>query len=242
MPYPRLSLYRYLDVDGIESLHAQLTDRVEIEMRSSKSGEAKAGGKAKLGLGELFRALLGMSGEAELTADLLSSRKREVLEKLATEQKLRAVIQYLERADTNQLSTDLEAAARRCLLHDQSLFVLCEGHFNAPQFWGGQDGKSAAEAAGAIFFERGPAPGRAPSLFEDPYDYSDTYYKHESKPTRVIMAAGIAKFTRSVGGRLDSHDTIYLSASSGVRVRLSVFGQMTPVGDMFVQIKPLALY
>lgn len=241
MTYPRLSLYRYLDIAGIESLHAQLTDRVEIEMRTSRTGEAKAGGKTKFGLGELFRTLLGVSGDAELNADLSSSRKREVLEKLAPEQKLRAVITYLERVDTTQLFNHLETAAKRCLIHDESLFVLVDERFNAPQFWGGQDGKAAAETGGVVFFERGPAPGRSPLLFEDQYDYADTYYHPKSQATRVIMAASIAKFTRSADGRLNSHDTIFLSESSGIGVRLCVFGQMTPVADMFVQIKPLAI-
>ncbi len=241
MQHPRLTLYRYLDVPGIESLHAQLTDRVEVELRSTTSGESRVGGKAGLGLGELFRTLLGFKLDVDLSGDISSGRTREIVQKLSPEQKLRAVIEYLERAEVEQFFVDLDQAARYSLLHRESVFVLCEERFNAPQFSAGQDGKTAAETAGAVFFERGPAQGREPLLFEDPYDYSDTYYQHKDPKTRVIMAASVAKFTRSVDGKLNSHDTMFLNATAGVSLTLSVFGYVTPVADMFVQIKPIAM-
>ena len=57
-------VYIYLDSDGIESLYAQTTDRVELELTRSRSKEGRGEVGVKLGFGNLLASLLGFKEAA----------------------------------------------------------------------------------------------------------------------------------------------------------------------------------
>ena len=235
-----LNVYRYLDAPSIDSLHAQLTDRVEVELRTTRDAHKSAAGKATVGVGELLRALLGFGGDVEISAGIAGGHTKEVVEKMSTEQKLNALLVYLS-AGEDEYFTDFDVAADHAILTGRNVFVHGRDYFNLPQFIGGQDGPRAVAAAGMVFFERGTPPGATPTILDDPYVYADNYYKHPTKP-RIIMSASIPKFTRANAAAPLSHDMLFFRSYGGLRVPIEVFGQLVPFPQGFAQIKPFAIW
>lgn len=233
--YQTPQVFIYLDVDGIESLHAQTVDRLETEF--TRSAEKGKGGRigARIGIGQALRVLLGLAEiNAETELSLSGKRIEQVKSHLTTEHKLAALLRYLNTLKGDRFFDDLASAAQRCSKTGEPVFINVEEKFNLPQFYPGQDGVAAANQLKAVLFEIGAPP--------DDYDYSDRYFK--AMKLRIVMSASLAKFPRLANGSMNytGHDTILFTGHNGKNVPLNVFGYLISVKEIFYQIKPYAIW
>jgi hypothetical protein len=245
MPAKLPHVYIYLDREGIDSLYAQTVDQIVLEMTNSKEQQQAGKVGTKLSLGGMLAKLLGigeLSGEGE--ASLSRIRVEETKATLVVEHKLANLLSYLEGFDGSGFTRNIETAAELCLAGNTPTFVLAQDSFNLPQFYVGNSGVDAVNKAGHVFFEIGaPLSGDMFQLAAN-YDPSDDYYKN-AKRARVVMSAGLPKFTR-IGtngsmGRL-SHDAMFFGGHRGRGVQLGVFGSMAAYQNLFCQLKPYALW
>ena len=217
----KTNVYIYLDKDGIESLFAQTSQRLETELKeiSETSRNEKVGGK--LGIGKALAVLLGI--EIGVDAETSKGRKgvEEITSSLAIEQKLVRLQNYL--SASSSLSSDLVTAMDKSLLANEPAFFQCLEEFDLPQFYGGKDGVGEANADGGIIFK--------------------ARIKH-LPTTKVIMTASLTKFPRVSGGTLGntSHEAMHFRGMKGRGLPLRVFGYLKPLGKEVFQIKPYAIW
>ena len=221
-------VYLYLDDDGIESLYAQTTDRVEVELTSSHSNEGRGGIKLKAGFGNLLTTLLGVKeASAETTLETVRGQIEAAKARLSIEHKLRRLTEFL--SARNECIGELLTALEKAEL-GRPIFVQVESKFDAPDFLPGGGGPAAINSSGAMVFRIG-----------DHYDPSDQYFKRPH--VDLVMTASLKKFPRlkeGMGGT--SHEAVFFRGFGGKNISLGVFGYLIRLNSKAYQIKPYAIW
>jgi hypothetical protein len=217
-----------LDNDGIESLYAQTTDRVEVELTSSHSNEGHGGIKLKAGFGSLLTTLLGLKEtSAETTLETVRGQIEAAKARLSIEHKLRRLSEFL--SARNECIGDLVAALEKAEL-GRPIFVQVEAKFDAPDFLPGGGGTNAINSSRAMVFR-----------IDDHYDPSDQYFKRSHAD--LVMTASLKKFPRlkeGMGGT--SHEAVFFRGFAGKDIPLGVFGYLIRLNNKACQIKPYAIW
>lgn len=221
-------VYIYLDKDGIESLYAQLTDRLEVELIETRSREGRTDVGITAKLGNLFTSLLGVK-EIGAETKLEAARKFivEARTKLAVEHKIRRLSEYLTK--TNSCFRNLQEAVAKTSIGEMA-FVDGVEKFDAPDFYPGRGGIRDVNDSGSMVF-----------TIEPKYDPSDAYFKKAH--FTFTMPASLRNFTRldSCMGST-SHEAIMFRGFQGKEIPLGVFGYAMRHSDRACQIKPYAIW
>jgi hypothetical protein len=221
-------VYIYLDRNGIESLYAQITDRLEIELIQTRSTEGRGEVGLTLGFGNLLTSLLGIQKiGAETKLGAVRGYIDEAKTKLTVEHKLQRLTQYL--AATKSCAGSLEEAASRGAV-GEVLYVCGVENFDAPDFYPGRDGLRQINESGSMVFTT-----------DHNYDPSDNYFKKAQ--INFVMTASILNFARLHGGmRATSHEAIMFRGFEGRNIPLGVFGHIMRFSDKACQVKPYAIW
>jgi hypothetical protein len=205
-------IYIYLDREGIDSLYAQTTARLETQVVTEKERNREG----KVGLGAAPKTLLFADAKADAELSVSGRNLEQITSTLSVEQKLAGLIRYLNRFENEKDFDDIRQAIFQCSQRKMSVFINIETEFDLPQFyWGPEYGVHAVNLEKTISFEVSPSPlrpkssagavlstGHAPTpAYEDTYDASDNYFKRPrfvlttNKP-RILMNGSLDKFTR----------------------------------------------
>jgi hypothetical protein len=253
-------IYIYLDREGIDSLFAQTTERVETQFVTEREGNREG----KLTLGAAVKALFFADANASTELTVSGRKMEQVTATLSVEQKLAGLIRYLNRFENEKYFDEIRQAISQCSQQKMTVFINIVTEFDIPQFYWGRDyGIKAVNHEKIISFEISPSPhrprtttanevyigGTPTSSHEDSYDAFDSYFKRQpftyktSKP-RVLMSASFNKFTRMSDGTMNpiGHDAIIWGEHKGRDVSLGVFGSLNSVGNNKYQIKPYAIW
>lgn len=224
-----LLVYIYLDPEGIESLYAQTTDRVELELTRSRSKEGRGEVGLKVGFGNLLSALLGLKeAAAETKLETVRGHIEEAKSRLSVEHKLVRLSEYLTKM--KNCFEDLETAAESTTKPGQPVFIRVEAEFDAPDFFPGHSGTEAINSSKAMVF-----------TIDSNYDASDTYFKKSA--FKFIMTASLEKFPRLRGSMGNtSHEAIAFRGFLGKGIPLGVFGYLIRHNSTVCQIKPYAIW
>jgi len=233
-----------MDVVGLDSLYAQITDRSETELSSTRERERTGRVSASLGLGKIlgaFASLADLKGSAEASAS--GKRVETTKAVLAPEHKLRLLTETLSGTDPSSVYDDFDEAAQAASDLGDAVFVHGSGFFDAPQFYPGSDGVAVANKMGAFIFER----NMRPNVIEA-YEFNDRYFREGSKNSdtagaRIVMSASLLKCVGANGGHLgvSSHEAIFLRAHQGQDIGLRVFGSLFGIPGAY-QVKPYAVW
>jgi hypothetical protein len=252
--------YIYLDREGIDSLYAQTTARLETQFVTEKERNREG----KVGFGAALKVLVFGDARADAELSLSGRNLEQVTSTLSVEQKLAGLIRYLNRFENEKYFDNIHQAAFQCSQRKMSVFINIETEFDLPQFyWGREYGVNAVNLEKTISFEISPSPqrpksatgimlkiGGVPTSYEEPYDSSDNYFKRgplmstTNKP-RILMNASLNKCTRIPPDgtmRPTGHDAQFFSGHEGRDVRLGVFGSLNTLGSAKYQIKPYAIW
>jgi hypothetical protein len=222
-------VYIYLDPEGIESLYAQTTDRVEVELIRSSSNEGRGEVALKVGFGNLLSALLGLKeAAAETKLETVRGQIEEAKGRLSVEHKLLQLSEYLTKM--KDCFEDLASAAESATRPGQPVFIRVEAKFDVPDFFPAHGGVNAINSSRAMVF-----------TIDSKYDPSETYFKKSS--FSFIMTASLDKFPRIRGGMGNtSHEAIQFRGFLGKDVPLGVFGYLIRHNNTVCQIKPYATW
>jgi hypothetical protein len=223
-----LSVYIYLDVEGIESLYAQTTDRVEVELTSSHSKEGHGGIKLKAGFGNLLTTLLGLKeASAATTLETVHGEIEAAKARLSVEHKLQRLTEFL--SARKECIGDLRTALGKAEV-GRPIFVQVETKFDTPDFFPGGGGPVAINSSGAMVFR-----------IDDHYDPSDQYFKNPH--VDLVMTASLKKFPRLKEGMgSTSHEAVFFRGFAGKAIPLDVFGYLIRLNSKACQIKPYAIW
>jgi hypothetical protein len=221
-------VYIYLDRSGIESLYAQKTERLEIELVQIRSTEGRAKAGVAVGFGSLLTSLLGVKLGAETELERARGYIDEARTRLTVEHKLQQLPEYLTK--TNICFGSLEDAASKCSV-GEIVYVNGVEKFEAPDFYPGRGGVREINESRSMVFTA-----------DRSYDPSDEYFKKGT--LNIVMAASLRNFTRLRDERMGatSHDAIMFRAFEGHRIPLGVFGYLMRHSDLAFQIKPYAIW
>jgi hypothetical protein len=221
-------IYIYLDQGGIESLYAQITDRVEIEFIQTRSKEGRGGVGFTAGFGNLLTSLLGVKKlSAETKIEAVRGYIDEARTKLTIEHKLERLSEYL--AKIKKCFASLEDATSRGG-KGEVVYVSGVEKFDAPDFYPGRGGVHEINESGSMVF-----------TIDRNYDPSDAYFKKAQ--CSFVMTASIRNFTRLHGYMgATSHEAIMFRGFSGTNIPLGVFGYVMRYSDSACQIKPYAVW
>lgn len=221
-------VYIYLDRNGIESLYAQITDRLEVELIETRSSEGRGKVGLSAGFGNLLTSLLGVKKlGAETKLETMRGYINEAKTKLTVEHKLQRLAEYL--AKTKSCFGSLEDAASKSPI-GEAVYVNGVEKFDAPDFYPGRGGVKEINESGSMVF-----------TIERSYDPSDEYFKKSG--CSFVMTAGIRNFTRLSGYMgATSHEAIMFRGFGGSKIPLGVFGYIMRYRDLACQIKPYALW
>ncbi len=224
--------FLYLDSDGIDLLHSQTVDRVEVSY-SETSNHALTG---KVGVaGKLKSAFLGFLGQGELsgTSEVSGSKgtAHTTLRETSVPSKLKSLVSILQQLDYGVCFSSLGAAADYALTNSQKVFFCGKHEFDAPQFIV-VNGAMQVTESGYLLLQSGQA---------NHHDESDSYYKHPK--FKATMSCSVRKMPRCSGDAMPitGHDAVYFRGFGGVRVPLNVFCSVVPMRE-FVQLKPYAIW
>jgi len=225
--------FMYLDVEGIDSLNAQTVTRFETESTSSRGRGRKSRISGSVGLGNAigsFFGLLNLKGEAGSESSVTSNDT--VKSHLATEQKLREILEYLSRLGEPTLFVDLAHASDFSEDNKDAVFLHLQTEFDVPQFYG-DAGVQAVNQAQYVVFEKDTENSRY-------YDYRDDYFRKRGIP--IVMSASLSKFPNCKGQMgMTGHDAIFIRGHAGRQIPLHVFGSLFKL-TAFCQIKPYAIW
>ena len=178
-------VYIYMDQNGIESLYAQITDRLEIELKQTRSRESRGEVGLTASLGNLLTSLLGVKKlDAETKLEAVRGHIDEAKTKLTVEHKLQRLSAHL--AKTKNCSGSLDDAASKSTV-GETVYVNGVERFDAPDFYPGRGGVREINESGSIVF-----------TIDRNYDPSDDYFKRGQ--FCFVMTASISNFTRLHGG------------------------------------------
>jgi hypothetical protein len=221
-------IYIYLDRNGIESLYAQITDRLEIELIQTRSSEGRGGVGLTASFGNLLTSLLGVKKlSAETKLEAVRGYIDQARTKLTIEHKLQRLSEYL--AKTEKCFGSLEDALSKTAA-GEVVYVNGVEKFDAPDFYPGRGGVREINESGSIVF-----------AIDRNYDPSDAYFKKVG--CSLVMAASIRNFTR-LSGRMGatSHEAIMFRGFRGSNIPLGVFGYVMRYSDLACQLKPYAVW
>ena len=223
----------YIDAEGIDSIYAQIVTRVETEATSSRGRGRKSRISGSVGLGEAIGSLFGLLHlKGEAGADSSVESTDTIKTHLATEQKLREILESLSRLGEPTLFSDLANASNFSAENKDAVFVNLQTDFDAPQFYGGM-GVQAVNKAQYVIFEKDMEYNRY-------YDYRDDYFKKHRIP--VVMSASLTKFPNCKGRMgMTGHDAVFIRGHGGRQMPLHVFGSLFKLPE-FCQIKPYAIW
>ena len=224
-----LLVYIYLDAQGIASLYAQTTDRVEIEFTEGHSRQGRGEVGLKLGFGNLLSSLLGLrEAGAETRLEELHGHIDKAKTTLTVELKLQQQSDYLTK--TRKCFGSLEDAANSISERGGGAYVRAIEKFDAPDFQRGVGGITAINSSGAVVFTLDPK-----------YDPSERYFKQGR--FHFVMPASLKKFSRCDGYMgATSHDAIMFRGFSGRDIPLGLFGYVTRHSEIACQVKPYAIW
>ncbi len=229
-------VFIYFDEEGVQSLYAQVVEILETE-RIRKTDSRKSGRVGtKIGIGRLVSALLGGSDtNVNIEMQRLKGVSEEIKMKITMEQRLTALIHYLEQLLGSEYFTDLMKALLYCRDTRQGVYINVFARVNAPQFYLYDDPVSEINSVGAMSFE----------IVPPEYDYSDKYFKRP-KDYRIIMQASLTKFPRLREPMLSQtgHEAVFFRSYKGRNIPLNIFGYLFPLGNtgFLFQIKPFAMW
>ena len=221
-------VYIYLDRTGIESLYAQITDRLEIDFVQSKTREGRGEVGASAKFGNLLTSLLGVK-ELGARTELEAVRRYsdEVRTTLTAEHKLQLLLDHLTKA--KECFGSLEEAANKSSV-GHFTYVSAVEYFDAPDFYSGSRDVREINESGSMVF-----------TIDRKYDSSDEYFKRIN--FSFVMAASLKKFTRLNGCMgATCHEAIMFSGFRGRRIPLGVFGHVMRYSDTACQVKPYAIW
>jgi hypothetical protein len=226
-------MYIYLDSDGIESLYAQTVERLETELTQSREHDKSGTVKANIGIGRLLGSMIGLVDMGAATELSISGKQvNEAKMRFTLEQKLSALIQYLQSLEGKEFFDYLPQAAIQAEKQGEGVFISVAEKFSMPQFSQG-DGVSNINRDQAISFTIGQT--------DKDHEFSDTYFKKTQYT--FFMTASLNKTTRSREGmRATGHDAIFFREHKGKDVPLNVFGYLIPLSKYTYQIKPYAIW
>jgi hypothetical protein len=222
-------VYLYADDEGIESLYAQTTDRVETELTESRSKMGRGEVRLKVGFGNFLTTLLGLKEAAGSTKlETVRGQIEEAKSRLSVEHKLERLSQYL--VESRQCYQDLYEAAHNASEPGRPVFIRIEEKFDAPDFYIGGGGTEAINSSKSIIF-----------TIENRYEDSDRYFKRQH--FRFIMPASLENFRRGKGFmRATSHEAIAFRGLKGEQIPLGVFGYLIRHNSTVCQIKSYAIW
>lgn len=222
-------IFLYLDVEGIESLYAQTTERVETEFAQSHSKEGHGGVRLKVGIGSLLTTLLGLKeAAAETNLETVRGHIEEAKSKLSVEHKLERLAECLIRSEKCFL--DLGKAAASVTEPGRPVYIRIEDKFDAPDFFNGRGNLEAINSSKSIVF-----------TIENRYDESDNYFKRSG--FSFTMPASLDKFPRFKGYFAGtSHEARFFRGLEGRNIPLGVFGYVLRYNSLVCQIKPYAIW
>ena len=223
--------FMYLDAEGIESLYAQIVDRIEVEFIQTRK-KAKSG---EVGLKAAFGSMLiGLLGLREVGGETKLGVGREQIEeaklRLSVERKLSNLLGYLAKHKGDDYFESIQEAGEITSSQRRSVYFRGEARFDAPDFYPGRSGVARVNEAEAILF-----------VIEPVYDASESYFK--KAPLRFAMSAGLQKFAR-LHGRMGatSHEAIFFRGAMGKNINLGVFGQVSHISGNSLQVKPFVIW
>lgn len=226
-------MYIYLDSEGIDSLYAQTVEKLETEFTQSQEHEKSGKVKANIGIGKSLGVMLGLVDLGAETELYLNGKQISEAKMCFTlEQKLSALMEYLESVKGTEFFEHLPQAAIQAEKQSKGLFIKVVEKFNMPQFFQGDDGVSKINSDQSISFIIGQVNGD--------HEFPDTFKKTQYT---FFMMASLNKMTRSREGmRPTGHDAIFFREFKGKDVPLNVFGYLIPLNKYTYQIKPYAIW
>jgi len=227
-------MYIYLDSDGIDSLYAQTVERLETELTQSQEHDKSGKIKANIGIGKLLGAMIGLVDiGAETELSISGKQVNEAKMRFTLEQKLSALVEYLESLEGTEFFEKLPQAAVQADKQGEGVFIRVTEKFNMPQFFQGDDGVSNINRDQSISFVIGQN--------DTEHEFADTYFKITQYT--FLMMASLNKTTRSREGmRQTGHDAVFFRMLKGKNVPLNVFGYLIPLSKYTFQIKPYAIW
>lgn len=221
-------VYIYLDRTGIESLYAQITDRLEIELIQTRSREGRGEVGLTANFGNLLTSLLGIKElGAKTKVEAVRGFIDEAKTTLTVEHKLQRLQEYL--AKTKNCFGSLEEAATKSPV-GQIAYVDAVENFDAPDFYSGKSDVREINESGSMVF-----------TIDQKYDSSDQYFKKGT--FSFVMTASLRNFTRLHGGiGATSHEAIMFRGFKGRNIPLGVFGYVMRYSDLACQVKPYAIW
>jgi hypothetical protein len=235
--------YIYLDIEGIESLYAQIVNAIEVEITKSKGYDLNSKVAGKLGLSTLISKIFNAEVSSEITGS--KNHNYEVKEVYSIEHKLEKLKKYLQEFDNKILFNDLCEAIKNCKINSQ-IYLNIEEKFNMPQFYGSIEyAISSVNNSKTVTYEIGEPINRNNMIMVDTYNNLDDYYKTLNRnKIRVVMSSSLDKMPRSRSGMgYIGHDAVFFRGFQGRNVPLKVFGTIVNINNgLFYQIKPYAIW
>jgi hypothetical protein len=177
-----------------------------------------------------------------MVAPPLSAGELEGNERSSPEARYFDLIEHLVQFEHELYFVDLAEATARCESTREAVFVNVGASFDAPDFYEPNKGLDIANRSGAVFFKiPGLRPSQGRDVDLDAYDNSDNYFRKSKAGPKLVMSAGMDKFTGGRVGSVTSHIALLLRGSRGRDLKLRVFGFLSPLGPGLYQIKPYAI-
>lgn len=227
----QMKYYIYMDMEGIESLCAQIMDAivVEQEVETKKRVEGTASGAFSVKLNELFNTDVCLAGEGEAT------QSQRFVFHFPNERKLKLLQDYvLEHENTIKEYGDIKLKYQP----DKPNFVYFTTTFDTALDCNNYENLciQTGKFGYCPFY-------KAPSESIDSYEYSDFYYKNfPMYKTKITMNLNIQKMRGLIGMGVSSHLYSFLRLSDGHNIPLGVFGHIFKLKDDLYQIKPYAVW
>src|SRR6266851_2241205 len=230
----------YLDSLGLDSLHAQITSLVPgVPKRGEQTGNASARSRRER-VASALRSFLGLRG-VNIVGPPSPAEELEGRERTSPEARYFELIKHLVQFEHELYFVDLAEATARCESTGEAVFVNVGASFDAPDFYEPAKGLDIATRSGAVFFKvPWPRQSKGRDVDVDAYENSDDYFRRSKTSHKIVMSAGLDKFTGGRVGSVTSHIALLLRGSRGRNLKLRVFGYLSPLGADLYQIKPYA--
>ena len=223
--------YAYLNEDEIKSIYVQLLGPVPTDMKKVSGKTVKKSGTGKVGVkGELFAALLPVSGSGELSVGSEGLENVETTYEVRTELLLAQISKHL--SSKRELFRDLRVAASECAARGKGVFIELDSEKFDLYGWTGS--VDAINEDRALILTKNE--GHPSNIKDEDFDFRQRF--------KFDMVASFDHWpsarTRGIGKT--SHEAVLFRGCSGKDIPWGVFGLCRKITEEQFQIKPMALW
>lgn len=227
----QIKQYIYMDVDGINSLYAQIVNEmtVERETETEKRTSGMVKGAFAVKAKELFMTDVSLAGERESAHTL---RQKTIL---TDEQKIQLLLDHI--SENENLIKDYNKIGETYQASNCNFVFFSTGFDTTLDCADWSNAQQQIVTFGYIPFYK------APSEKSDDYEYRDCYFKALAmSQTKVTMNLGIQNMCGYSSYGMTSHLSVMIRALKGHNIPLGVFGHIYRLAERLYQIKPYAVW